>query len=100
MPDTAPQPPLGLEVTIRSIEVDDRTGHPNTTARVNGSLVKISLNGMERRLEPISITTPYAVDFAAKRHARLARFIETAYAQSIAEARHQITIELTKAHAA
>lgn len=101
MPNATPPPPLGFEVSVKGVSVDENTGQPATTVIINGSTVTIGVNGDEPYLRIVHLASPDSIGFAGRRYlARLAQAIEGDYAESIAVARGKITAELTKAYAA
>lgn len=99
MPHATPTPPLGFKVNILDVGIDETVDSPVTTVRINGSVIKISLSRQELVMEPVTLTGPDAVGFAARRYlARLAQSIESRYVDSIRAARNGIAIELAKAY--
>jgi hypothetical protein len=99
MPHATPTPPPGFKVSILAVGIDEAADNPVTTVQINGSVVKISLNRTELVMLPVSLTSPDAVGFAARRYlARLAQSIEARYVDSISTARTRIANELAKAY--
>jgi hypothetical protein len=99
MPHATPTPPLGFKVSILTVGIDEAVDSPVTTVQINGSVIKISLSTSELVMEPVSLTSPDAVGFAARRYLeRLARSIESRYVDSISAARNRIANELAKAY--
>lgn len=101
MSSAAPTPPPGFEVSILGITANEHTGRPETTVLMNGSTVKVAMEGSEALVSFITLAGPDSVGFAGRRYlSRLAQSIEADYAESITAAQSRITADLTKAYAA